>query len=1129
MNRLTMRLTVGFVFLLAATAHAEPNSRQLAKQILDATGVRGGIVVHLGCGDGRLTASLHANNSYCVQGLDADEQNVAAARKHIQSLGLYGPVSVDKWSGGRLPYIDSSINLVVVEQPGLVLTSELMRALAPNGVAYVRSKDQWQKTVKPWPAGRDQWTHYLHDPSNNAVAHDTVIEPVSRYQWIGSPRYSRHHDHMSAISAVVSSHGRVFYILDKAPRPSIMIPPEWMLVARDAFNGTVLWERSIKRWHEHLWPLKSGPQILARRLVAIGDHVYTTLSIDAPLVQLDAATGKTLQTYDGTTATEEVLYQDGTLLLSVATKGQPLRSDPNKDYENLTAIRADITNPLWTTAPRTLMAVEADSGKINWKKETDLVSMSLAADARHLVFHNGERLECLDPANGKQMWETEHLPIREKMRSSSGATVVIHDDVVLYNGQIAVDDQKARTTTMFAISAKDGKTLWKAAQAPCGHMGTPADLLVSGNLVWSGAVAIGSDSGIMTGRDIETGKVKREFPPDVTTHWFHHRCYRAKATDKYLLFSRTGIEFVDWAKEHWICHHWVRGACSYGIMPANGLIYAPEHPCACYLEAKLFGFTALAPPVKSGSPMHRILDSQRLEQGPAYATVNSHAPDDLDWPTYRHDAARSGHLQTTVPVQDLKQAWTTTLGGKLTSPVVAEDKLFVASPDTHTVHALDAKTGKPAWSFTTGAHVDSPPTVWQGRVLFGSADGYVYCLRATDGKLAWRYRAAPDDLRMGAFEQIESVWPVHGNVLIENGVVYCTAGRSMFLDGGIRLLRLDPKTGHKLSETILGDQDPNTHKNLQSDIKALNMPVALPDILSSDGKYVYMRSLPFELNGKRKFVKYVPVREQQGDDLHLFSPTGFLDDTMWHRTYWLFGRAWGSGAGGYYQAGRRVPSGRIMVFDDTTVYGFGRHWQYYRWTTPLEFELFAASKHAPIAQASTERKPIRKNGKRVGVRTLAVTRFVPKWSADMPVQVSSLLLADNALLAAGPPDVVDEVAATRTLSSPKTKKQLAEQEEAFKGNRGALLVAVSPTTGQKLAAYKLQSMPRFDGMIAASGNLYMTTTNGQVICLGNQTGRPLVAAADVTVSPRPKVTAAATTLQTKPVRGRRGRKNRNKQ
>ena len=1105
----TCGITGILVAAMAVNGAGADAAGPMARQILEATRVKGGLVAHVGCGDGKLTAALHAGESYLVHGLDTDPKNVAAAREHIQAAGLYGKVSVEPWSGKGLPYIDNSVNLVVSENADGVAKDEVMRVLAPNGVAYIRRDGQWSKTVKPRPKEMDEWTHYLHDATNNAVAHDSLIEPPTRYQWVGGERYGRQHDHMSSVSAVVSAGGRVFYIFDEAPRASILIPPQWCLIARDAFNGTVLWKRDIAPWHEHLWPLKSGPQILARRLVAVGDRVYATLGTDAPLVALDAATGETVRTYEGTKVAEEIVCDGGVLLLSVAAKGQPLRSDPKKTYADLAEIRKANTGDLWAEAPRTVMAVEADSGKVLWQKVSNVISLSLAADGQRVLFHDGEKIQCLDRRTGRPLWESQPLPVRESMRSSSGATLVLYGDVVLYSGMVAAEKYTdGRSTTMFALSAEDGKTLWKAELLPAGHSGTPDDILVAGGLVWHGAVAQGRDSGIMVGRDLKTGQVKSEFPPDVETHWFHHRCYRAKATDKYLLFSRTGIEFIDHAKKHWICHHWVRGACHYGVMPCNGLMYAPPHPCACYIEAKLFGFSVVAPPSRHGEVRRDVPDEERLQRGPAYGAEISNLKSQIsnlkseiadgDWPTFRHDAARSGATKTAVQPTGLKQSWETVLGGRLTSPVAADGKVFVASVDTHTVHALDAGTGKRAWSFTAGGRVDSPPTIWRGRALFGAADGYVYCLRASDGQLAWRYRAAPEERRMGAFEQVESVWPVHGNVLVQNDAIYCVAGRSMFLDGGLRLLRIDPKTGRKLSETILDDRDPATGENLQVHIKGLNMPVALPDILSSDGKYVYMRSLPFDLEGKRKFVTYVDVRDQKGDDVHLFSATGFLDDTLWHRTYWVYGRAFASGAGGYHQAGRLVPAGRILVFDDDTVYGYGRLWKYYRWTTPLEFELFATGKRPEVVEAGTERKPIKKAGKATGKsKTLPVTRFVSTWADDTSVQVTAMVLTGNVLFAAGPPDVEDEEEAAKTLGDPKTQKQLAEQSAAFQGRRGALLLAVSPADGRKLAAYRLDFVPRFDGMIAAGGRIYLTTMDGKVLCLGTGQGEPLSESRDV--------------------------------
>ncbi|MFH1719348.1 MAG: class I SAM-dependent methyltransferase, partial [Planctomycetota bacterium] len=264
-----MLLLLVYVAVSVAGAQAQ-NPSQEAEQILDSTGVKGGLVVHIGCGDGKLTAALRANDSYVVHGLDGNPENVAAAQKHIQSLGQYGNVSVELWSGDRLPYIDNSVNLIVSEDLGSVANSEVMRVLAPNGTAYIKSDGRWAKVVKLRPKEIDEWTHYLHDPSNNAVAHDSIIEPPNRYQWVAGPSYSRQHDHMSSVSAVVSAKGRLFYIFDEAPRASILIPPKWRLIARDAFNGKQLWERNIELWHPHLWRLKSGPQMLARRLVAVG-------------------------------------------------------------------------------------------------------------------------------------------------------------------------------------------------------------------------------------------------------------------------------------------------------------------------------------------------------------------------------------------------------------------------------------------------------------------------------------------------------------------------------------------------------------------------------------------------------------------------------------------------------------------------------------------------------------------------------------------------------------------------------------------------------------------------------------------------------------------------------------------
>jgi len=80
----------------AGPAQRGSDAESLARDILTATGVRGGMIVHLGCGDGRLTAALGSDDQYTVHGLDADAENVEAARRHVAGRGLYGRVSAER-------------------------------------------------------------------------------------------------------------------------------------------------------------------------------------------------------------------------------------------------------------------------------------------------------------------------------------------------------------------------------------------------------------------------------------------------------------------------------------------------------------------------------------------------------------------------------------------------------------------------------------------------------------------------------------------------------------------------------------------------------------------------------------------------------------------------------------------------------------------------------------------------------------------------------------------------------------------------------------------------------------------------------------------------------------------------
>ena len=202
--------TIVVALMLAASWTARADTpRETAREILERSGVRGGLIVHVGCGDGSLTAALAAGGRYVVQGLEADPAKIERVRARLRSLGQYGAVSVTGWDGRSLPYAGSLVNLVVLSRDAeRVSEEELLRVLTPGGVALALRPSSLAPLRKPWPEEIDEWSHYLHDASNNAVAQDTRVGPPGRLKWVCGPLWARSHEFISSIAAMVSAGGR---------------------------------------------------------------------------------------------------------------------------------------------------------------------------------------------------------------------------------------------------------------------------------------------------------------------------------------------------------------------------------------------------------------------------------------------------------------------------------------------------------------------------------------------------------------------------------------------------------------------------------------------------------------------------------------------------------------------------------------------------------------------------------------------------------------------------------------------------------------------------------------------------------------------------------------------------------
>jgi len=1061
-----------WVALVLACSSAAASPQQQAKEILNAAGVKGGLVVHVGCGDGKVTAALCAGESCLVQGLDADAANVEKARQYIRGLGVYGKVSVNVCKGPRLPYADNLVNLVVAEDLGKVPMAEVMRVLAPEGVAYVAGR----KTVKPRPAEIDEWTHYLHGPQNNAVAKDALVGPPRSLRWAAPPRWGRTHEELASMSAMVTSGGRLFSIIDYAPHISLWYPAEWKLVARDAFSGVKLWDKPIALWNAHLRHFRSGPTHLPRRLVAVGDDVFVTLGLAAPVTRLDAATGKVLHTYKGTERTEEIVCHDGVLYLMVGTSeaersgaGLSLRGEPKP------------------TATRFLVALDVESGKELWRKNAKgsefTLPLSVTALGDKAFYQDLGGIACVDARTGVRKWLAKRAT-PSKRYGWSTSTLVITEDVVLcadrkVGGRAsdkigpAITDLTWGVTCfgvggvsrkgdceLIAYSMADGRKLWSA---PCGEgYNSPVDVFAVGSTVWLG-------SGFRQGYDLKTGEVRKTFsvqPQPVGM--VHDRCYRNKATTRYIFTGRDGIEVID-VKKGWVGNNsWVRGTCQYGIVPANGMLYVPPDACGCHPKARLQGFNALSAALPESAKGKPVSEAGRLVKGPAYGKERAGGPaDGVGWPMYRHDALRSGATKAVVP-NSVKLTWSAELGGRLTQPVFSGDKVFVASVDAHQLHALSADDGEKAWSYTAGGRIDSAPTLHEGMVLFGSADGWVTCLDQRDGQLVWRYHAAPEQHLIVDDGRVESSWPVHGSVLVHNGEAVFTAGRSSYLDGGVYLYRLNPRTGKMLSCSVISHLDPLTGKQTgKESARSFDSEGTISDILSADGKSIFLKHMCFDASGKE-----VPDTRP-----HLFSPTGLLGEEWFIRAYWLYGTQTGAGYGGWARmksgTSRQAPAGRILSFDDQKIYGYGRVRHASGWTGHRgdAYHLFSSVKVYAEAPSGPEARRGAKGGKRA--KPTRGKTFA--WSQEYPLIVRSMVLTGDKLIVAGVPDLARKDKSGVSFSNPE------DGLDALAGRRGGSMAMISTADGTRIREIKLDSPPVFDGLIAANGRLLLSTKDGKVM------------------------------------------------
>ena len=1055
---ITVAALCSAVLLATPCGGAESSAVPDGGSLLENSGIPGGICVVAGCSDAELALSLARHEGFVLRALFQDAAKLEQAREAIQSRGFYGRVSAERSDLKRLPYVDNMINVLIVsrtEDDRLPL-QELERVLAPLGVAYLggptegladalRSAglrslgavDGWAKVVKPWPAEIDEWTHHLHGPDGNAVANDVRVGPPEHYQWIADPVWAQSHESDSSFRCLVTAKGRLYYIVNEAPTSMAgpeSPPDKWFLSARDGFNGLPLWKVPVEEWGWRQWKPswftpRPGviPINLDKRLVADGEMVYFTLGFRAPVSQIDGRTGQLLQTYQGTDRTSEILVHDGRLVLTclegeravvklvdIETGKRVWTSEKDyagtiTDYYRFTAVRGSVPE-----------------AKVD-------PTLDIATDGRVIGLLDGDSVVCLDYQTGKDRWRTAFPLVEADYKAGRidafqkvwTGTMIVADGVLVH----------ASPNQLAAFSADTGEILWKQPKKFLQHLWYEwKEVFLIDGLVWTWSAELareklegGGNSTFpvsVNGYDLHTGKLQREVPlGNVFKTHHHHRCYRNKATVRYVIASRRGSEFIDLSGGEHSVNNWVRGTCHMGMVPANGLQYAPPHPCQCYNAEKLNGLNALSA-ARPSRPQEQEPHG-RLERGPAHGSNLATASTPADWTTFRGGGARSGSANTRLP-SPLQPLWRAKLGSRVAAPISVGEVVFVPLVDEHQIVACSVTDGGVLWRFHAGARIDSPPTYDRGSLLFGSADGCVYRLRADNGQLVWKLRAVPEDRQITAFGQLESAWPVHGSVLVAEDpstgktMAYFVAGRSSHLDGGLRLFAVDAASGEIVHEKELSGPR-YTDANIEQNFK---LPEgSLPDILRMEGSAIFMRLVSFDRRLERQ--KGVPTLKVHG---------GFLDDAYFKRMPWVMGSS---------------GHARLIVADADRAYCL-RMFDSLQGLDPKVY--FTPGSKGYLLYAHD------------------LDREKNTWQERVPIRGRAMVVTENQLCMAGPPDVVDS----------------QDPLSAFEGRKGGVLRVVDKTTGQTVSEHELVMPPVFNGAAAANGRVFLSLEDGSVVCFGGK-------------------------------------------
>ncbi len=583
-----------------------PLYEQAAQAALQSAGTTKGYCLVLGAGDGRLVYEIARRSQFQVVGLEPDAQRVAQARRRLAEAGLYGvQVTIHQGPADKLPFPSYWANLIVCQDTLPPAPAEIYRVLRPCGgrLVLILSESAAEERVTKWgsPAltgwkfqrgaaglvasvargplpGAGDWSHFYGDAGNTACSGDTLAAGPVDLQWFGRPGPRLMSDRHDKSMAPLYRNGRLFVSGDNC------------VVAVDAYNGTVLWERDVPR------SLRLGTFKNCGSMAAADERLYVASGSDC--LVLDAGSGQLCQALHVPAAPDGTAHEWGyvavadNLLLGSATRPEAAFRLQTLDTEVL--IWRDF---MPVVCSESLFAHERDSGRRLWEYVPDrgvIINPTIAlgggrayfvestnpatrrvADGRiklPTLLSRGADLVALDLRTGQVQW-----------RKPAGLETIEHVLFLSYTrDKLVVSGTKNVTTSsgrrvryeLAVFAAETGERLWGSTQTP-----VPDNILegphgeqvqhpaIVGEVIYGNGFACT----LSTGEPVEGWK------------WQKSRYCGTLSTSAACAFSRYDNPWMFDLKtgRHTVLSTEARSGCWINILPAGGLILIPEASAGC--------------------------------------------------------------------------------------------------------------------------------------------------------------------------------------------------------------------------------------------------------------------------------------------------------------------------------------------------------------------------------------------------------------------------------------------------------------------------------------------------------------------------------------------------------------------